>query len=291
MSTATRADVNWTKTRWNDEPAWTSTHAGVRAIVSEKRCRLVHLGPEGEAVNLLSAPARPATANAGDPAPNQGGHRFWLGPQSRWKWPPVADWEFSAAAKVSVEGSVLHLEHPHAEKRYPAMTREYAWEGARLRCTVRWAGGAEPFYAMHVVAVNAPTVLEGRLHAWDRVPLGVVGIRGDTPNVNSPLPHPAVTVSGGRARARSGVDTAKLGFFPQTLTVSEKGWLLHLHPGPAAGIPLESPDYGYLSQIWVGPPSYGFAEIEQLTPFLLAAEDGRCASTVFLEVMPAPPAP
>ena len=288
MQPIAAGQTGWSRTEWNTEPAWVSESGPFKAVVSESRSRLIYLGPATGDANLLSAPSPLPAPTAKESAPNWGGHRFWLGPQSRWKWPPVRDWEFAAIAEAKAADGVLTLLHPRTDAAYPQLQREYAWEGGRLRCTVGWKGGGEPSYGMHVIAVDAPTTLSGRLHAWDRVPHGVVGINGDTPNTTDPLPHPAITVRDGVAYARTGAGTAKLGFYPQALENRRGEWTLVMHPGPTSGTPLESPDHGYLSQIWVGPAAYSFCELEQLTPFMLPAADGWCSSTVYLEVSALP---
>lgn len=280
------ADTGWQRTTWNDEPAWQSEHGLQRVVVSEARSRVIYLGPADGQHNLLSAPTPREEPSAKQGAPNWGGHRFWLGPQTRWNWPPPRDWEFSAAVSATVEGDHLHLKEPQTDSAYPALERDYVWEGDRLRCTGRWQPKGRPYYGMHVVAVDVPAKIEARLYAWDNVPLGTVAVRGDTPNAKDPLPHPAVKVEGTRAIMTTGIEVAKLGFYPQTLSVERGDWTLFVHPGPVEGIALESPDYGYLSQVWVGNPSHTFCELEQISPFLLAGPDGWCSTTIYLEARP-----
>jgi hypothetical protein len=275
----------WTRQDWNGEPAWSSTHRGAKAIVSETRARLIYFGPEDGSHNLLSAPTPLLRPSATESAPNWGGHRFWLGPQSRWKWPPVSDWEFAAAARVETTGAALVLTHSQTDKRYPALQREYAWEQERLRCTVRWQHTGAPFYGMHVFAIEVPASIDVRLAKWDRVPHGIVGINGDSPNATNPLPHAAATVENDKVRLRSGLATGKFGFFPQILQVARGAHTLRVHPGVNQGIEIEAPDFGYLTQVWVGPEKATFAEMEQITPYLLSGDKGGwCASTVYLEM-------
>jgi hypothetical protein len=276
------ASVDWKETTWHGERAWRSESGAVVAIVSERRSRLIHFGP-ADALNLLSAPPVAAAPTEEQISPNWGGHRFWLGPQSRWNWPPPTDWEFARAASVTSEQGVLRLAHPQTSTAYPAMVREYRWEADKLRCTVKWRGGDKPFYAMHVFAVNVPTSIRAKLYRWDRVPHGTVGIVGDTPNAPTALPHPAASVVGDSLEIKSGIAVAKLGFFPQPLTISTGGWSLTVHPGVHRGIAIESPDFGYLTQVWVGRESATFAELEQLSPYLLPDNDGWCESTVWVQ--------
>jgi hypothetical protein len=216
-------------------------------------------------------------------APNWGGHRFWLGPQSRWIWPPVKEWEFSAAEAVTSEGPVLRVKHARLNPAYPRVEREYSWSEDRLKCAVRWSGGEKPFYGMHVIAIDNPAEITARPYTWDHVPHGVVGVHGDTPNTQTPLPNAAVEVAGDRLRIRNGITTAKLGFPPQVLQVTRGDWTLSVAPGEIQGTPIESPDFGYLSQVWVGPKQYTYSELEQLTPFMLPADDGWCGSTLYLQ--------
>jgi hypothetical protein len=275
----------WSKTRWHDEPAWISTSQGFDAIVTETRARLIYFGPAGGTENLLSAPTPLECPSAANVSPNWGGHRFWLGPQSRWKWPPVADWEFSAAAQVTTSEGILTVRHAHSVGNYPSLVREYTWENGRLRCTVRWQDDGRPYYGMHVFAIEVPAAIDAKLAKWEHVPHGVVGINGDTPNATAPVPHPAVAIDGGIAHIRSGVAVAKLGFFPQPLEVTRGKHRLIVHPGPTQGTAIETPDFGYVTQIWVGAGSAKFAELEQITPYLIGQStvDRWCASTVYLE--------
>jgi hypothetical protein len=281
------AAASWEATSWHGEKGWKASSGATLAIVSETRSRLIYLGASDEKSNLLSAPAERGELIRGKPSPNWGGHRVWLGPQSRWGWPPPRDWEFSATASAEIKGDRLILEDRHEDAAYPAILREYVWEGNRLRCTARWkpAPHDRPYYAMHVVPIDVPAAIDVSLFKWERVPLGVVGIHGDQPDAAHALPVASVTVnaSGDRATVASGIVTSKLGFRPQTLQVKRGAWLLMVRPGPTHGVELESPDFGYISQIWVGDSHATFCELEQITPYLIPADDGWCASTIYLE--------
>lgn len=279
------AAQSWQKTTWNDEPAWVAKNGAQEAVVSETRSRVIYIGPVSGEQNLLSAPVPKAAPTAKISAPNWGGHRFWLGPQSRWGWPPNADWEFSAAQSVKVAGDKLLLTEVHHDLRYPAIERTYAWEGERLRCTARWRAGDKPYYGMHVVAIDVPAEIEASLAAWEDVPFGLVGVRGDHPNAANPLPHPAVVVKDGRAAIKTGIAVGKFGFYPQTLSVKRGDWTLLVHNGPIEGTPIESPDFGYVTQLWVGDARATFCELEQITPFLLPDAEGWCGSTIYLQAM------
>ena len=277
----------WRRTTWKGEPAWVSVRGKVRAVVSEARCRLVYLGAADGTYNLLNAPDKAPMPDAGNVSPNWGGHRFWLGPQKRWVWPAPNDWEHAAAKSVSDRDGVLVLDHPHTDPHYPALRREYAWDGDRLRCTVSWKDDGRPYYGMHVVAVNVPFKIVTRLVRWEEVPDGVVDVQMRDPRATGVLPNPCVQVQGDRATVTAGIKTLKSGYAPQALTVERPGgWELSMIPGPHEGVAITSPDFGYLSQVWVGGPEYDLAEIEQLTPYLIGDRNGRCSSTIYLEALP-----
>lgn len=271
---------SWERCVWNEEAAWSSVRGNVRAIVSEARSRLIYLGAADGSSNLLNAP-RPDDAN---PHPNQGGHRFWLGPQHHWIWPPPTEWEYAPAVSASVDGGVFILGHAQIDPNYPALTREYAWEGNRLRCTVRWADDGRLYFGMHVLAVDSPFAVTVRLERCDAVPDGLVLARMVDPVSPIRLPHPAISLHDGRATVSAGIQMVKLGFAPQPLIIGRSdGWNLAMHPGPCGGVTGDMPDLGYLSQVWVGDESSDFAEIEQLTPQLRGDSSGQCSSTVYIE--------
>jgi len=272
----------WHKSTWHGEAAWYSDSGDCRAIVSEMRCRLIYLGPVDGSLNLLCAPARTPQPDAKESSPNWGGHRFWLGPQKRWIWPALPEWEHGACAAASAKDGVLSLQHAQRNTEYPALTREYAWEQDRLRCTVRWKDDGRPYYGMHVIAVDTPYQLNARLLAWDEVPEGLVEARMEAPVTKGILPNPALTVSGNEVHVQAGIRRVKTAFFPQPLvTTRQQGWTLRMLPGENQGTPLASPDLGYLTQVWVGAYE-DFAELEQLTPFLKGDASGTCASTMYL---------
>jgi hypothetical protein len=275
----------WQSTRWRGEAAWASTCGAVRAIVTEARQRLIYLGAADGTQNLLNAPLPHTPAE--DPWANQGGHRFWLGPQKKWAWPPVADWEYSAAQTVQLEHDCLVLQQPRRNPAYPALTREYAWVDHQLRCTARWTDPQGDFFGMHVVAVDVPLAGSAQLVRGREVPLGLVHVQIDHTATEGFLPHPAIALVRDRAIVRSGEKLLKVGFFNQPLTVDRAAsWRLSILPGPHAGTVGPLPDHGYLSQIWVGGPEYDFAELEQLTPYLRSDGSTPCASTIFLAALP-----
>jgi hypothetical protein len=246
---------------------------------------LIYLGTSDGSINLLNAPQ--ARVLSDDGISNQGGHRFWLGPQHHWIWPPPTEWEYSPAMSCSVDCGVLIVKHARIDPAYPALTREYAWEGRRLRCTVRWNDEGQRYFGMHVIAVDTPFAITARLAPSEAAPAGLVLARMVDPEPAIQLPHPAILLNDGHATVRAGMRVVKLGFVPQPLTIGRPdGWSLSMHPGPCGGTSGESPDHAYLSQVWVGDDSSDFAEIEQITPFLSAERSGQCFSTIFIEAHP-----
>jgi hypothetical protein len=274
--------ANWEKTIWQGEAAWISTQDNVRAVVTEARSRLIYLGSSDGAFNLLNAPT--PLPDAGQ---NQGGHRFWLGPQCRWKWPPLKEWEFTPARLVCGRDGMLVLSQPQTNLAYPALTREYAWEGKRLRCTVRWQDNGQAYFGLHIVAINTPVAITVRLEKTKDAPAGLVAARMVDPEPPLHLPHPSITLDGDNATVRSDIKKVKLGFVSQPLTVNRQhGWKLSVMPGPCSTPTSDAPDHGYLSQIWVGDKTNDLAELEQLTPSLKGDASGTCTSTIYIEAIP-----
>ncbi len=281
------AEPSWVKTTWRGDAGWTAVQGSVRAVVIEVRSRLIYLGSLDGTLNLLNAPYPQALPTEGNPSPNQGGHRFWLGPQSRWKWPPLTEWEYAPAASVAPSGSVLTVVQARIDPGYPAVVREYAWEGGRLRCTARWKDDGQPHFGLHVVPVDAPLTLAVRLVRTAEVPAGAVAAQMVNPEPALQLPHPSVTVNGDVATVSSGIKTLKVGFAPQDLTIVRPlGWKLSVQPGAFEGVAIAAPDHGYLSQVWVGTAKEQLAELEQLSPFLKGDAGGFCASTIYIEAIP-----
>jgi hypothetical protein len=281
------AIATWEKTLWKDENAWVSAQGEVQAIVTEARARLIYLGAADGSCNLLNAPASQVHPSKDNPWPNLGGHRFWLGPQTRWIWPPPAEWEYSGTKDAKTKDGVLTLRHAHINPEYPAIAREYAWEGNRLRCTAYWQDDGQPYFGIHVVAVNTPVETVVRLEKAAFAPAGLVVAQIKDPEGPIRLPHPSITLRDQFATVRSGIKTVKLGFAPQPLTILRPlGWTLSVQPGPWASATNVSPDHGYLSQIWAGDKTHDFNELEQLTPYLKGDASGRCTSTIYLEAIP-----
>lgn len=287
VSSSLAATNHWEKTVWRGEPAWSSRCGAVCAVVSETRSRLLYLGASDGSLNVINAPYPRVLPNAEQRWPNQGGHRFWLGPQKNWIWPPLTDWEYASAAEVTVKDGVLVLRQPHNDKNYPPITREYTWEEGRLRCTARWQDQGRAYYGMHVIPVDLPFVVSGKLVKTPELPQGMVEVKLEGANRDGFLPHPAIEVTGETATLRGGQKVVKIGFSPQTLTIDRRdGWKLSVSPGPCQGKPSGIPDYGYLSQVWVGSTEHDIAELEQLTPYLRGDEHGECGSTIYIEAVP-----
>ena len=285
--TSNTTTTTWVKTAWQGETAWTSSQGNVQAIVSEARSRLIYLGAKNGLLNLLNAPWPQVLPDKNNPWPNQGGHRFWLGPQSRWSWPPLTEWEYSAVQTATAKNGVLMLLQSRLNLDYPAITREYAWESNRLRCTAHWQDDGRGYFGLHVVPVNTPFEATARLEKTDAAPAGLVVAQMVDPEGPIRLPHPSITIQAGHATVRSDIKTVKLGFAPQPLTTGRpQRWSLSLLPGPCSVTTDTSPDHGYLSQIWVGDKTNDFAELEQLTPYLKGDASGRCSSTIYLEAAP-----
>jgi hypothetical protein len=188
---------------------------------------------------------------------------------------------------ASTEAGVLTLQHAHINKDYPAITREYAWEGNSLRCTARWKDDGRAYFGIHVVAVNTPFVITTHLEKAKDVPSGLVVARMVDPEAPIHLPHPSLTIEGDRATLHGEIKSVKLGFVPQPLTIDRPhGWKLSVQPGPSTVATNDAPDHGYLSQVWVGDKTHNLAELEQLTPQLKGDASGQCSSTIFIEATP-----
>ncbi|MFT3784222.1 MAG: hypothetical protein QM790_19610 [Nibricoccus sp.] len=184
---------------------------------------------------------------------------------------------------------MLTLRHTNLNSEYPAITREYTWEDSRLRCTARWKDNGSTYFGLHVVAVDTPFAATGRLKKSKEAPIGLVVAQMVAPAEPIHLPHPSIQVDNAHATVLSGIETIKLGFPPQPLTIDRpQGWKLSLQRGPHSAETTATPDNGYLSQIWVGDRTQNLAELEQLTPYLKGDISGSCSSTVYLEATPPP---
>lgn len=281
------SSTTWRKTRWRGESAWCAENGPVLAVVTEVRCRLIYLGAIDGTANLLNAPYPRQLPGEQNRWPNQGGHRFWLGPQKTWVWPPPTEWEFASAISVSVADGVLTLHQPQLDPAYPAIHRDYEWDDGRLRCTARWCDGDRAFFGMHVVPVDLPFRGGASLRKTESTPLGFVEVTLEGARSSGFLPHPSVTTDDAHATLHDSRRVIKAGFPAQSLTIERAaGWQLTVSPGPHEGAAGEAPDQNCLSQIWVGGPEHDLAELEQLTPYLRGDAQGCCASTIYLAAVP-----
>lgn len=261
--------MEWTPTTWNGEPAYQSRQGDILAIVSLSRARLMHFGPaEQPNLNLLNDPGLQQPADRSSYL-NWGGHRFWLGPQKRWRWPPSHDWEFSPAIEHRANGADLILVLPHTDKPYPRVERVYRWREGQLECAGRWQASDEPWYAMHVVAVDPLQELSLKTTPTPEAPLGFVRVTQEEPITEGLLPHPALSPQNGRLHISPRAESLKLGFPIQTIRYEKSGYTLLVAHGHYHGAVLSAPDHGFLTQIWFGKPSDAtFSELEQISPFL-----------------------
>ncbi|MEZ5275721.1 MAG: hypothetical protein R3F07_05025 [Opitutaceae bacterium] len=275
----------WKETVWRGEAAHEARTEEWRAIVSSHRGRLVHFGPVEDGSNLLYESPEAAALLPGGDFPEWGGHRFWLGPQKSWEWPPHPDWEYSPAAEVVVEGERLVVVMPRTDDHYPKLTREYFWSGDRLGCLVRWSVTDRPYYAMQIFAVPSSTRVEAEPVPTVDVPLGFVRVTWDFPERPAVLPPGAVAEPGGLLVLRPAGESVKLGFPPQKLRGVSDRFILQVSPAATTGRVIHPPDAGFLSQVWVCSAGGAVVEIEQISPYLLPDGD-EASSLVFLEGIP-----
>lgn len=284
MTTRVTGMADWQPVEWRGGSAWVSETDAGRAIVSEARGRLVHFGPAESDLNLLNEVEAVEPYRDGADSNNWGGHRFWLGPQKTWVWPPNPDWEFSAARSVEVTGSRLVVTMPDSEDDFPGLVREYFWERDRLGCRVSWSGTDRPFYGMHVFAVPAGTRPVVRPIDTVDVPLGLVKVTHDLPVRLENLPPGARATSAGALEFQPDAEAIKLGFPPQDLEGRGAGWSLLVSPARVTGRIIHPPDFGFLTQIWVCPEGGDFLELEQISPYLVPEDGGTASSLVFLSL-------
>ena len=272
----------WKEIEWRGEPAWESAASGWRAVVSAGRARLVHFGPVDSGHNLLHEVEVAEPFREGGPFPDWGGHRFWLGPQKSWEWPPHPDWEYSAAADIRILEDRLVVVMRDSDGLHPGLVREYFWLAGRLGCRVSWSDTDRPYYAMHVFAVPATTRVRVRPIPTVDVPLGFVRVTWDFPERPGSLPPGAETGPDGRLVLRPAATASKLGFPPQELEGDSEVGRLVISPAVTTGRVIHPPDAGFLTQAWICPEGGAFIELEQISPYLLP-ENGPASSLVFLD--------
>lgn len=275
LSSPLYATGEWRRTEWQNEKAWASVSNGWTAVVSEDRARLVALTPPDGEGNLLFAELK-----------NQfswGGHRFWLGPQGSWKavWPPPRDWETSAAEKIEVEGGLLRVVHPQTDRNYPQIVRSYEWRMGVLHCTASWRDGR--YQGIHVIQIPTISVVHVERVVSKRLPKGYVllPIYGrDGTLTGDDAPSAVATINGSHVQLRYGSTLEKIGFPPQDLVAEIGDYHLRLRRGKMVGMSTNCPDFGMLTQVFLGSNESAFIEIEQLTPL---GGDETAVSEILLE--------
>jgi hypothetical protein len=246
------------------------------AIVSPKVGRLIWFGPHGGG-NLLYVPEGGSLAVA--EATLHGGHQFWLGPQTRWTWPPPPAWE-APALTATVDGDVLTLRLPDGAG-VPGVTRTYAIEAFGLRCGVRWSDSGRAWHAMHVLQVPRAMRIEPVLvRPTAEIPRGCrfeVEYRGDV------LPD-GCAFAGERLSLAPATRGAKA-FLPcQPLRGTLDGWVLTMLPGEINGRPAGVADLGLNTQVYLGPPERPYLELEQCSDLLLPDADGIASVDMVLSL-------
>ncbi|MBK1876879.1 hypothetical protein [Pelagicoccus mobilis] len=264
--------ASWESIIWNGEKAYQSAVGGSLAIVSPTRGRLVHFGSYGTGRNLLYSP----TGLNKD----FGGHRFWLGPQRIWNWPPPIDWERSQA-NCHLSGEALTLELPHTAPQFPRITRRYFWSGSKLACSCEWQPSATDHYAMHVLAVPRAERIKLRIQKSDSTPHGYLTIGLET---NHPTSSPAIRTNDQNAiidPSKVSSDGVKLGFPVQTICFESERGTLSMEHGIYSGLNSAEIDSAYRSQIWCSNDSE-FTELEQISPVLEATSGEKVSHTIYL---------
>lgn len=265
FSSATSLDgapaTDWQRTNWRGEKAWTSTSAGWTAIVSEDRARLVSITPARGGSNLLYESTQASVS--------WGGHRCWLGPQSKWKaaWPPPPDWEASGAAQVCATGKRLIVTHHQTDPNYPQLSRSYEWRGGVLHCGVNWQGGSH--HAVQILQVPQSAIIQVRRTVRSDLPLGYALL----PIQNRPVAQRTSRIAPNIGRHRGETlslkhanEIEKIGLAPQEIIAVVDGYQLKMRAGMNAGVTTTLPDFGLLSQVYLGGQHEPFIEIEQLSP-------------------------
>jgi len=267
--------ADWHRTAWQGEKAWKSTSSGWTAIVSEERSRLVSLAESDHGENLLYVSTKAAVS--------WGGHRCWLGPQSKWKkgWPPSDDWEASAAAHVKAAGSLLTITHPHSDSSYPRLIRSYQWRRGVLHCNLIWQGGCH--HAIHILQVPRWSVIHLQRAISKAFPLGygMPPVFGPVETLDDVAIKPDVgRADGDRMELRHANLAEKIAVAPQELTADIGNYQLKMRPGAVSGVTAAAPDHGLLTQVFVGDLENSFIELEQLSRYV---KDGRAASEILIE--------
>lgn len=267
---------DWKETTWQGEKAWESTSSGWTAVVSAERSRLVAITDAATGENLLFAtPTKDAVS--------WGGHRCWLGPQSGWKanWPPPVDWEASAADQVVASGTLLTVTHPRTDGAFPVLLRTYQWREGVLHCDLRWQGGRH--HAIHILQLPPWSLVHVRRAVTKDLPLGYAWPQTSKPFetlTDVVLPAGISRVDGDAVTLWHANLSAKVAFTPQEISAEIGKYQLKMRRGTVSGVTENSPDFGLLTQVYLGDWQNPFVEIEQLSPY---ADGAGAAMEILVE--------
>jgi hypothetical protein len=267
---------SWRATTWDNGPAWSAEVGDATAIVSVTRGRLIWFGPHG-GDNLLYVPEGGSLNVAG--AVLHGGHHCWLGPQSRWQWPPPLAWE-SGAVSAERDGALLTLHMPDGIG-VPSLTRTYLIEDRTLRCGLRWSDSERPWHAMQVLQVPRAMRLDPVVvRPAEDLPRGClfdVEGQGDT------LPL-ACTIIAHHLTLVPATLGAKVFLPPQPLRGVLGAWALTMLPGTVHGRAAGIADRGLTTQVYLGQPVHPYIELEQCGDLLLPDADGFASVEMILQI-------
>lgn len=269
---ATALTAEWQPGEWRGRPAWVAQQDGWSAVVCPTWGRLVSLRTPDDRDFLYVPTAATVQERIGSTA---GGHLAWLGPQSRWGWPPPAHWEYNPALNATIVGAELHLRSATStDRRFPDVARSYAWEPNGLRCTMRWRND-QSWYGIQVFQVADAARVSLRPLVGPDLPHGVaIAIGSGQPPARSDLslPFPGIALEGGRAVIGHG-DTYVKALWPlQPIEATLGDWRLTLSRlDPLGG---EEPEGGKVTMTFSGPEP-GMVEIEQASPMVPPGQRGN----------------
>jgi hypothetical protein len=254
---------DWKQTAWQGEKAWKSTSSGWTAVVSEERSRLVAITDNVTGENLLFAPPTKDSAS-------WGGHRCWLGPQSVWRtaWPPPVDWEASAADHVEASGTLLTITLPHADAAFPILVRTYQWREGVIHGNLSWQGGHH--HAIQILQLPPWSIVHVRREIGKDLPLGYGLPQSSGPSdtlTDVPIPGGVSRLDGDQVALWHANITTKVAVAPQEITAEIGHYQLKMRRGALIGVTETAPDFGLLTQVYLGDWQNPFVEIEQLSPY------------------------
>lgn len=277
---------DWIRSSYLGEPTFSARSANKEwlAHVSTLRARLIYFGTCDEKNNLIRIPPSPVPPVAGS-APGWGGHVVWMLSDNipAWKWPPNADWEFSAAETIDAQDGQLHLTLPHRDQSYPQLKRTYSWQGDELVCESRWSpNGNSRYLAIHTLHIPFSAGVEV-LASRDGMTL--LPLQGFEIMKTNPDNLPGLVINGETAIVAPAKKGGKYAFPTQTLIARIGGFQLEMarnSPLPDEAAP---PFEGRLSHIWIASTNLEspFIEIEQASPFLDPSTDGECRFAIRLK--------